>query len=245
MELVEQFVVFPGYAFATAGDLSCMDWCQSCTVFPLKASQEAWFHISRSLSWREKPTAVMEKNSYGAVVETQASGGTAYERRQWMPMKKEVGKCSWIWRVYIQSICIRSCIRRCDVDTPETLWCLYHDWWSAVFLPCLPFFICGLTKKQDMFGGLYVWILGYARGWNFLAGSTLHFVCAVFNMYMFHGVSVGQTLTLVTAWKKDRWYSSGFDYPVKTAGYRRLPSGECSICRVKLYQLVVTLSLSY
>ena len=34
---------------------------------------------------------------------------------------------------------------------------------------------------------------------------------------------------------KNGWYSSGFDYPVKTAGYRRLPAGGCSICRIKLY----------
>ena len=67
-------------------------------------------------------------------------------------------------------------------------------------------------------------------------------------MYMFHGVSGRgrhlENVLPVTAWKNG-WYSSGFDYPVKTAGYRRLPAGGAAFVASNYIRQLVTLSLSY
>ena len=77
----------------------------------------------------------------------------------------------------------------CDVDTPKRLGAYIVDWVVGGIFTGLPAVLLysGLTKKQDMFGGLYVFeSLGYARGWAFLAGA-LCILFALFILYMSHG----------------------------------------------------------
>ena len=62
----------------------------------------------------------------------------------------------------------------CDVDTPKRFGAYILDWVVGGIFTGLPAVLLysGLSKKQDMFGGLYVFeSLGYARSWAFLAGA--------------------------------------------------------------------------
>lgn len=64
-----------------------------------------------------------------------------------------------------------------DVDTPKRFGAYIVDWVVGGMFTGLPAVLLysGLTKKQDMFGGLYVFeSLGYARGWALLALSLIH-----------------------------------------------------------------------
>ena len=96
----------------------------------------------------------------------------------------------------------------CDVDTPKRFGAYILDWVVGGIFTGLPAVLLysGLTKKQDMFGGLYVFeSLGYARSWAFLPGHSA-FCLRCFIMYMFHGVSGRgrhlENVLPVTAWKK-------------------------------------------
>lgn len=82
------------------------------------------------------------------------------------------------------------------------------------------------------------WITWLCTQLGLSCRGTLHFVCAVLlcicSMAYLAGADTWKTCCRLPH-GKNGWYSSGFDYPVKTAGYRRLPAGGCSICRIKLY----------
>ena len=129
----------------------------------------------------------------------------------------------------------------CDVDTPKRLGAYIVDWVVGGIFTGLPAVLLysGLTKKQDMFGGLYVFeSLGYARGWAFLAGGTLYFVCTVLfcicPMAHLAGADTGEAHCRLSN-RKNGWYSSGFAHIAEASGYRWFSAGGGSICRIELY----------
>ena len=64
----------------------------------------------------------------------------------------------------------------CDVDTPKRFGAYILDWVVGGIFTGLPAVLLysGLTKKQDMFGGLYVFeSLGYARSWACISFSSV------------------------------------------------------------------------
>ena len=85
----------------------------------------------------------------------------------------------------------------CDVDTLKRLGAYIVDWVVGGIFTGLPAVLLysGLTKKQDMFGGLYVFeSLGYARGWAFLAGALCILFALFYFVYVPWRIWPGQTL---------------------------------------------------
>lgn len=84
-----------------------------------------------------------------------------------------------------------------DVDTPKRLGAYVMDWVVGGIFTGLPAVLLysGLTKKQDMFGGLYVFeSLGYARSWAFLAGALCILFALFYYVYVPWRIWPGQTL---------------------------------------------------
>ena len=129
----------------------------------------------------------------------------------------------------------------CDVDTPKRLGAYIVDWVVGGIFTGLPAVLLysGLTKKQDMFGGLYVFeSLGYARGWAFLAGALCILFALFYFVYVPWRIWPGQTLGKHIAGyriEKNGWYSSGFAHIAEASGYRWFSAGGGSICRIELY----------
>ena len=85
----------------------------------------------------------------------------------------------------------------CDVDTPKRFGAYILDWVVGGIFTGLPAVLLysGLTKKQDMFGGLYVFeSLGYARSWAFLAGALCILFALFYYVYVPWRIWPGQTL---------------------------------------------------
>lgn len=85
----------------------------------------------------------------------------------------------------------------CDVDTPKRFGAYILDWVVGGIFTGLPAVLLysGLTKKQDMFGGLYVFeSLGYARSWAFLAGALCILFALFYYVYVPWCIWPGQTL---------------------------------------------------
>ena len=90
-----------------------------------------------------------------------------------------------------------------------------------------------------MFGGLYVFeSLGYARSWAFLAGALCILFALFYYVYVPWRIWPGQTLgKRVAGYRMEKTDGTAVDLItlLKSAGYRRLPAGGCSICHIKLY----------
>ena len=80
----------------------------------------------------------------------------------------------------------------CDVDTPKRFGAYILDWVVGGIFTGLPAVLLysGLTKKQDMFGGLYV----FARSWAFLAGALCILFALFYYVYVPWRIWPGQTL---------------------------------------------------
>lgn len=139
----------------------------------------------------------------------------------------------------------------CLVDTPKRVGAYLADWVIGGILTGLPgvFIYAGLTKKSDMFGGLYVFeSLGYSRMWAVLTGVLCILFALFYYVYVPWKIYPGQTLGKKWAGFK-MTKLDGSDVDLKTLFIRQvvcifLLEGAVLIVSNYIRQLT-TLTLSY
>ena len=136
----------------------------------------------------------------------------------------------------------------CDVDTPKRFGAYILDWVVGGLFTGLPAVLLysGLTKKQDMFGGLYVFeSLGYARSWAFLAGALCILFALFYYVYVPWRIWPGQTLgKRVAGYRMEKTDGTAVDLIPLLKRQVILLEGAAFVTSNYIRQLV-TLSLSY
>lgn len=139
----------------------------------------------------------------------------------------------------------------CKVDTAKRAGAYIADWVIGGILTGAPgvFIYAGLTKKTDMFGGLYVFeSLGYNRMWAVLTGVLCILFALFYYVYVPWKIYPGQTLGKKWAGFKIM-KMNGEDVDLKTLMIRQvlcifLLEGAVLVVTSYIRQLV-TLSLSF